>query len=259
MAIFGLSENYSKDEITQFQMGRYISSNEAVWRILSFTIHERHPAVVHLSVHLENGQRVYYTQENAKERVLNPKNTTLTAFFKLCQNDPFAKTLRYHEVPKYYTWNAAKNEFCRRKQGRRIPEYAGICASDTLGRVYTIHPKDAECFYLRMLLHTKKGPTSFESLKTVDNQILQTYREACLQLGLLEDDKQWENTLNEAELTCHPHKIRELFAIILTTCAPSNPRGLWDQFKESMSEDILRRTQLAHPEIEIQYTNDIFN
>jgi hypothetical protein len=48
-------ENQSKDEITEYQSGRYISSSEAVWHILSFPIHERYPSVFHLSVHLENG------------------------------------------------------------------------------------------------------------------------------------------------------------------------------------------------------------
>lgn len=56
MAMFGVTNE--NDEITLYQMGRYISSNEAVWRILSFPIHDRHPTVVHLAVHLENGQRV---------------------------------------------------------------------------------------------------------------------------------------------------------------------------------------------------------
>jgi hypothetical protein len=90
-------ENESRpfDEITLYQMGRYISSNEAVWRILSFPIHERHPTVIHLSDHLENGQRVYFTENNAQERAARPPNTTLTAFFLLCQTDPFARTLLY--------------------------------------------------------------------------------------------------------------------------------------------------------------------
>lgn len=57
-AMFGLQSANSNDEIAQFLMGRYISSNEAVWRILEFPLHERHPAIIHLSVHLENGQRV---------------------------------------------------------------------------------------------------------------------------------------------------------------------------------------------------------
>lgn len=55
-AIFSLD---SRNEVEQFQSGRYICSSEAVWRILSFDIHERAPAIIHLEVHLENGQRVF--------------------------------------------------------------------------------------------------------------------------------------------------------------------------------------------------------
>jgi hypothetical protein len=87
MAVFGLKSENRTDEITQYQMGRYVSSNEAVWRILNFSIHDRHPTVVHLSVHLENGQRVYFTAENYQERAAEPPNITLTAFFRLGQQD----------------------------------------------------------------------------------------------------------------------------------------------------------------------------
>ncbi|EPB68090.1 hypothetical protein ANCCEY_12816 [Ancylostoma ceylanicum] len=86
MAVFRLeSENGVLDEIIQYLMGRYINSNEALWHILRFAIHERYTAVVHLSVHLENGQRVYFTSGNAHEKAENSLNTTLTAFF-LCAN-----------------------------------------------------------------------------------------------------------------------------------------------------------------------------
>ncbi|CAH2100130.1 unnamed protein product [Euphydryas editha] len=40
-ATFALTNKH--DEVTRFQSGRYISSTEAVWRILSFNIHERYP------------------------------------------------------------------------------------------------------------------------------------------------------------------------------------------------------------------------
>lgn len=89
---------------------------------------------------MENGQRIYYTESNARERVTNPQNTTLTAFFELCRNDPFAKTLFYHEVPNFYTWNATSKQFIRRKRGASVHDYAGIRKGDTLGRVYTVHP-----------------------------------------------------------------------------------------------------------------------
>lgn len=54
MAIFAFRDANENDEIARYQMGRYISSNEAVWRILGFPIHEREPAVIHLAIHLEN-------------------------------------------------------------------------------------------------------------------------------------------------------------------------------------------------------------
>ncbi|XP_031634678.1 uncharacterized protein LOC116347980 [Contarinia nasturtii] len=260
MAIFGLSsENRSNDEITQFQMGRYISSNEAVWRILGFNIHERYPAVMHLAVHLENGQRVYFTEQNARERANHPQNTTLTAFFQLCQNDAFARTLHYPEVPKYYTWDMTQKQFFRRKNGRYVADYAGIRETDTIGRVYTVHPNYAECYYLRILLHEVRGPTSFQALKTINGVEYQTYREVCLELGLLENDQHWDTTLTEASLSSHPKQIRMLFAIILTTCAPSDPKGLWEKHKESISEDILRQARRANPDLAIQFSEEMFN
>jgi hypothetical protein len=64
-------------------MERYVRSNEAVWPILNFSIRDRHPNVVHLSVHPENGQHVYFTADNCQEKAAEPPNTTLTGFFRL--------------------------------------------------------------------------------------------------------------------------------------------------------------------------------
>lgn len=48
MAVFGIASENANDEISNFQMGRYVSTNEALWRLFSFLIHERYPTVVHL-------------------------------------------------------------------------------------------------------------------------------------------------------------------------------------------------------------------
>lgn len=94
-----------------------------------------------------------------------------------------------------------------------------------------------------MLLHTIKGPTSFNSLKIVDGNVCESYREACEKLGLLENDQHWDTTLAESAVVNIPQQMRSLFAIILTTCAPSNPKQLWENHKESLSEDILYRNR----------------
>ncbi|KAF0707409.1 ATP-dependent DNA helicase PIF1-like, partial [Aphis craccivora] len=75
----------------------------------------------------------------AQKKVEKPPETTLIAFFSICQTDDFAKTLLYYDIPKYFTWDNSQKKFNRRKQGiRHSPE---IFQSDTLGRMYTIHPK----------------------------------------------------------------------------------------------------------------------
>ena len=65
MTVIGVGAHNSIDEVTQYQMGSYASSNEAIWRIFfSFPNHERHPTVVHLAVHLESGQKsLFYNTE----------------------------------------------------------------------------------------------------------------------------------------------------------------------------------------------------
>ena len=55
---------------------------------------------------------------------------------------------------------------------------------------YTISPHQGECFYLCLLLHNVKGPRSFADLKTVNGDLCNSLHEACLKLGLLEDDNQ---------------------------------------------------------------------
>ncbi|GBN91276.1 hypothetical protein AVEN_45668-1 [Araneus ventricosus] len=65
-AVFELTNGENdQNEIHQHQMGRYISSNEAVWRIFNFPIHKRSSTVIPLSVQLENGQSLYFTTETA--------------------------------------------------------------------------------------------------------------------------------------------------------------------------------------------------
>jgi hypothetical protein len=89
-------------------------------------MHEHNPAVVHLAIHLENGQCVYFTDANVQQRALNPPGTTLTAFFTLCQENPFARTLMYSDVPSYYTWNVTKKAFIRCRQGEPVDGQTGI-------------------------------------------------------------------------------------------------------------------------------------
>ncbi|GFR01921.1 ATP-dependent DNA helicase, partial [Trichonephila clavata] len=249
LAVFGVQN--ANDEVTSYQNGRYISTSEAIWRILSFSIHERFPPVTHLDIHLENGQRIYFDPSNVRGVVENPRNTTLMAFFDLCQNDEFAASLLYEEIPGYYTFNKQNGSFQRRRRGTPVEGHPGIFHEHTLGRIYTIHPNNRECYHLRMLLNVVKGPTSFKTLKSVNGILYPTYQAACLALGLLEGDNHWSDTLTDARISSSASKLRELFAIILVFCNVSNPSELWNKFQDHLMEDYVRDFQRHYPDADI--------
>ena len=153
--------------------------------------------------------------------------------------------LVYAEVPHYFTCYKSRKQFQRRKQGQAVNGQPNLYSTDALGRLYTIHPNNAECYYLRLLLINVRGPTSFENLKTINNILYATYREAYQQLKLLENDQNWDDALADASLGSSSHQIRTLFAIIIATCFSSNPINLWEKHKDSMTDDILHQARIT--------------
>nr|XP_018911732.1 PREDICTED: uncharacterized protein LOC109040297 [Bemisia tabaci] len=231
------------DEVMLYQSARYVSTSEAIWRIFSFSMHSRFPPVIHLSVHLENFQRIYFLPETVQSVLEHPRNTTLMAFFKLCQYDKFSETLLYENVPEFYTFDKQSGLFNRRKKGSPVEGWDDVKREHVIGRVYTVHPANRECYYLRMLLHHIRGPTSFQALRTVNGVQYETYQSACNALGLLEDDSNWDHTLAEAKLCDSPSQMRNLFSTLLVFCGLSDPMFLWNKYKESLSEDIMHGHQ----------------
>ena len=123
------------------QNARYVSSNEVVWRIFEFPIHERDPPVKQLAVYLENGQRVYFTEDTGRDHTFrDPSETTLTNFL-ICVMILLNDILR-----RYYTWN--KKSWCRKKQETTVDGFPGVKEAHVLGRVYTISPHQGKYFYL---------------------------------------------------------------------------------------------------------------
>ncbi|CAE1303705.1 unnamed protein product [Acanthosepion pharaonis] len=244
-AMFGIRQEGSVDEIQDFLAGGVISSTEGPVHIFSFPIHERFPAIVQLAVHLENDELRYFSADAVMDVAARTKDTTLTAFFKLY-------------VPSYYVWTK-KNTWARRKCRANVEGYPAVKKDATLGRVFTVPPSRQECFYLRLILHEVSGPTSYNNLRTVNGILCDTFREACLRLGLLEDDSQWDVTMAEGALLKMPSALRHLFTTILQMCEPSDPKSLWDKYKDLLSEDILREAQLLCPTMALTFNDRIYN
>ncbi|UYV66797.1 hypothetical protein LAZ67_4002878, partial [Cordylochernes scorpioides] len=167
------------------------------------------------------------------------------------------RTLLYPDVPQYYTWNSSAHEWRRRVQVKLVEGWPGVKRSNTIGRVYAVHVSNFECFCLRMLLNNIKGPPSFAYLKIVNGSQYETFRETCAALGLMENDNHWFFTMDEAVLCQAPTRVRQLYAILISTCTISNPQQLWITYRDEMANDILHRYQLL--DSSIRYNDLIYN
>ena len=90
-----------------------------------------------------------------------------------------------------------------------------------------------------MLLDIVCGATSFENLRTVDGIIYSSFKEACIALGLLQNDEEWDQCLKEAEQVQTGIQLRKLFAILLLFCEVTRPEVLWEAHISTLSDDIL--------------------
>lgn len=97
-----------------------------------------------------------------------------------------ARNLTYTQFPLKFVWNKQNREWTPRKKGFSI------------GRMHYIPPGRREIYYMRTLLNYVKGPTCYENIRTVGDDVHPTFRDACFAMGLLDDDKEYINTSNEA-------------------------------------------------------------
>ena len=227
-----------RDEIKEYEDLRSIGSSEATWHLMSFPIADRYPPVQALRVHLEDQQQVIFDEGNEVEALEKQRDTELTAFFDL--NQQLEKTAdgnedgimpTYLELPKKFRYDKSKKQWIRRKAHSE---------NTVIGRIHTVNPVAGDVFYLRMVLHNDhcRGKTSFNDMKTLLNgKKCETYKEVCRELGLLRDDLEWQQILEDSRGTKLCPQIRELFVIILMFCQPANPRVLFDEFWDTWIDD----------------------
>jgi hypothetical protein len=123
--------------------------------------------------------------------------------------------------------------------------------------MYFVTPSAGERFYLRMLLTAVKGPTSWQNLRTFDSIEHPTFYAACLARGLLQNDDEWRQCLSEAAGMSTGAALRQLLATILRHCEPSRPQDLWDEFRDSLCDDL--RIRLRRMNIQTASDDDIYD
>ena len=111
-------EGQPRDEIAEYQDLRSIGSSEAAWKLLSYPIADRFPAVKALRVHLQDQQQIVFDEDTETEALEKQRETELTAFFKFnadCGVE--ANDLpKYVDMPKTHVYDMSKKEWMILKQ-----------------------------------------------------------------------------------------------------------------------------------------------
>nr|XP_047124138.1 uncharacterized protein LOC124806895 [Hydra vulgaris] len=167
-----INEQINHDEVNTFLDCRYVSAPEALWRIFEYPISHMSHTIIRLKVHLPENQLVYF-REGAEQMALDraaQRDTHLTAWFKLNSENERAHCYSYVDIPYHFIFD---DKLCKWKVRQR----GGL-----------------------LLLHAK-GAKSWVDVRTVNGIVVETFREACVLNGLLQDDTEWQNALSEAVLT----------------------------------------------------------
>ncbi|XP_061367493.1 uncharacterized protein LOC133310559 [Gastrolobium bilobum] len=224
--------NHSDDEIKIFYDCRYVSACEAAWRIFGFEIHYRFPPVQRFSFHLPNEKSVVFSDHasitDVKTRV-ESRQSMFESWMDANKKYPEGKNLTYAEYPTQFVYKESTHEWHPKKQGFSI------------GRINRFSANNGEDSYVRTLLNFQKGCTSYEDLRTVNGVLFPTYKDVCYSLGLLDDDNEYIDAIEEASSWGSATYLRNLFALLLFGNSMNRPENVFQKCWELLSDDVLYR------------------
>jgi hypothetical protein len=228
----------AQDEVQNYLDGRYVSASKACHRLFAFDLHDMHPNVYRLAVHLPNEQTTYFPKGTTVGEAMMRNNSTIlirwcdfnreakseyaaASTFVRNNNDPApplpaALTTLYPDYPEIVVWSKSKKAWHLRKRatGRWGASRNNHVTLGTMGRMYFVQPSEGERYYLRVLLTHVVGATCFEDLRTTHRPhmpttvVHPTFKVACLARGLLQDDGEWDQCLSEVAGVQLPRSLR---------------------------------------------------
>ncbi|GJV77693.1 ATP-dependent DNA helicase PIF1 [Tanacetum coccineum] len=102
--------------------------------------------------------------------------------------------------------------------------------------------------------HALRGRTSHEDIRTVNGILYPSYKEACYALGLLDDDKEYVEAIEEASKWASAASLRSLFVWMLLSNTLSKPDFVWTVTWKYLSDDVLykQRIILKKPDLQLE-------
>ncbi|KAL1316722.1 hypothetical protein AAHE18_15G085900 [Arachis hypogaea] len=218
------------DEVKMLYDCRYISPCEAAWRIFCYDIHYRNSSVERLSFHFPDQQPVVFTDNDSLVEAVTKatvKESMFLGWFAANKTNAEARKLTYNEFPRKFVWKSSLRAWEPRK------------SHQVIGRMIFIPLSSGELYYLRLLLNIIKGPTTYADIRTYNGAIYSSFQDACYARGLLDDDKEYIDDIEEASHWGSGHYLRRLFATLLWSNSMVQSEVVWEKIAILLSDGIL--------------------
>ena len=76
---------------------------------------------------------------------------------------------------------------------------------------------------------------------TVNGVVLDTFKQACVANGLVNDNQVWRQFMLEAVDNIIPRQMRKTFAYLLVFGNVMDPLQIWEEFRDRLCEDYMHR------------------
>ncbi|XP_071741246.1 uncharacterized protein [Rutidosis leptorrhynchoides] len=165
------------------------------------------------------------------EDVLDNPSVNISQFLqwmKMNETNNDAKQLTYVEFPTKFVWNKDTRLWSPRK-----------VFTGSIGRIHHVSPQTGELFFLRILLNKVKGPTCYEDIRTVNGIVCPTFKAACYEMGLLDDDQEYIEGIKEASTWGFGNWLRSFFAQLLLSESLSRPEDVFKKCFDYLVVDII--------------------
>ncbi|XP_019183654.1 PREDICTED: uncharacterized protein LOC109178476 [Ipomoea nil] len=175
-----------------------------------------------------DGINMYYDYDDPVENTVNRPTIAQSMFlewFEANKTFPDARELTYVEMPTRFVWKKDLIKWQPRKKGFSI------------GRIFYVPPATREIFYLRCLLNKIRGPTSYADIRTVNGVHYASFRDACYARGLVDDDNEYVDAIDEASHWASRDQLRRLFVTLLMSSCMGKPETVWNDAWPQLSDD----------------------
>jgi hypothetical protein len=175
------------DEIKDYWQGRYLSTGEAIWRIMGFNITKKEPSVTAMSVQLPTERRVQRYMRNNNSDTLSPLEHYFVRPLSSYNNggivSPFQDLtfVQYFSLFRLAKFDPEKNHlphyFLEQENQYHTPIMHVILRSGRTrhyARIREVSLSQGELFYLRAILQMRPA-NSFSDARTINGIQYQTF------------------------------------------------------------------------------------